>query len=100
MSFPRQKTKHDVGDKVRSTCTFTDVASSTPVDPTTVKVTVTDPNDTATTYIYGTDPEIVKDSAGTYHTDIYLTVAGIWTVRWFSEGSAEAAEVHYLVAIA
>ena len=52
----------------------------------------------SSTYEYGADGEVVKDSAGVYHIDVLLTSAGKWTVRWYSTTSAEAAAVHYLIA--
>ena len=99
MTWTRDTSTHDVGDKPRVTCTFTDVDTSTKVDPNTVSVTVTDPTGTATTYVYGTDAEVIRDSAGVYHTDVLLNIEGRWTVRWFSSGSYEAAAVQYLIAV-
>lgn len=41
-------------------------------DPTTVTVTVTEPDGVQTTYTYGVDSEVVKSATGTY----YIIVAG------------------------
>ena len=99
MSWTRQTSRYDVGDKPRVTCTFTDVDTSSQVDPGKVYCEVTNPDNTKTTYEYGVGTEIVRDSIGVYHIDVYLDQAGRWTVRWYSKQSAEAASVHYLIAV-
>lgn len=64
-----------------------DVAG-TPTDPTTVSFTVRAPSGEATTYTFGTDPEVVQDSTGRYHLDVLLDAAGIWTYRILGAGVA------------
>ena len=58
----------DVGDVTRLTVAFVDLASVA-TDPTTVTFVMRAPDGTTTTYVYGTDSELVKDSVGNYHVD-------------------------------
>lgn len=89
-----QRVQFDLGDKGRARVTFKDPDNNDAlVDPDTVKVTVTDPSGTSTTYVYGTDSEVVKESTGTYRIDIDLNAKGDWIVRWHSEGNGQAAVV-------
>ena len=51
-------------------------------DPGALRLKVKPPTGAVTTYIYGTDVIVVKDSTGCYHADILLTAAGQWAYRW------------------
>lgn len=82
---------YDVGDLVRVSAAFTDDAG-TATDPTTVSIAYKSPAGVTTTLVYGTDPEVVRDSAGHYHADIDVTESGTWRFRWFSSGPGQAAE--------
>ena len=80
---------YDTGDLVRLTARFTD-SSDAAVDPSTV--TFKARNDTTTvTYVYGTDPEVVKEATGVYHVDFDITVDGPWYFRVSSTGTGQAA---------
>jgi hypothetical protein len=57
-----------------------------------VKVSVRTPGRVVTTYTYGVDVAVVKDSTGNYHIDIDANAAGTWHARWFSTGTGQAAE--------
>jgi hypothetical protein len=35
-----------------------------------------------TTYVFGTDVEVVKDATGQYHADVSLDRIGTWLWRW------------------
>lgn len=59
-------------------------------DPTTISLTVTDPQGTATTYTYAL-AQITRSSAGTYTKDIPCTLAGIWRYEWIGTGAASDA---------
>lgn len=92
-------TQYDVGDLVRVTGTFTDSAG-TATDPTVVGFKYNDPAGTTTTYIYGTDAEVVKDSTGVYHVDISATTKGVWEYRWYATGVGQSAgEGHFTVRV-
>jgi hypothetical protein len=87
---------YDVGDEVRITGTFTD-ADGNAQDPTAVFFAFLAPSATsATTYEYGTDAELVKDSTGVYYVDLDLDEAGLWRYRFYSTGTGQAADEGYL----
>jgi len=78
------------GQKVRASAAFTvsDVAS----DPTTVTAKIKDPSGNVSTYVYGTDEELVKDSTGNYHVDVSTDEKGLWYFRFEGTGTCEAVE--------
>ena len=82
-------TTYDKGDLLRLSASFTDEDGDA-VDPSTVtfKVKV---GSTTTSYVYGTDDEVGKDSVGNYHADISLDTEGTWWVRVESTGTGQAA---------
>lgn len=77
------------GTEVRVSALFT--VAGTPTDPTTVTAIIRDPDGVETTYLYGTDAELVKDSTGAYHVDVDADVAGRWVYRFAGTGTAQAA---------
>lgn len=81
---------YDKGDLIR--CSILIKVSDTPTDPTTLKYKVKDPAGTSTTYTYGTDAALVRDSVGAFHIDISVTLAGTYRYRWESTGTAQGAE--------
>lgn len=81
---------YDVGDLIRCTGTFTN-AAGTAVDPTTVTFKVEDASGDVTSYVYDTDPEVVRDGTGVYHVDVSIDEAGRWQFRWESTGTGQAA---------
>jgi hypothetical protein len=66
--------------------------SGVAVDPTTVQAKIRTPDGTVTTYTYGTDSQLVKDSTGNYHVDVTTTADGTHTVRFSSTGVGAAAD--------
>ena len=53
---------------------------------------------TTSTYIYGTDPEVVKDSLGVYYVDLTLTTSGTYAYQFMAGGAIEnAIEDSFLV---
>lgn len=63
------------------------------VDPTAVRLVWRVFSDGArTTWVYGTDPQIARDSVGLYHADIPITLAGTYYFRWEGTGAVVAAE--------
>ena len=50
-----------------------------------------------TTYVYGTDAELVKDAVGKYHVEITLTEAGTWLWRQESTGVVTASQGKFRV---
>jgi hypothetical protein len=57
------------------------------VDPTTVVATTLDPAGTETSYTYGTDTEVTKQSVGDYTLRITATMPGRWRYRWLTTGT-------------
>ena len=77
---------YDIGDliKLYTATPFTDKATDNPVDPNTIRFKVRSPDSTVTTYVYGTDPEVVRNGTGDYHLLLRPDAAGTW--RWRLEG--------------
>jgi len=81
---------YDKGDLVRCSGTFT-TSAGVAQDPTVVKAKVKTPGGVTTTYTYGTDAALVKDSTG-YHVDVSATESGLWHYSFWSTGTGQAAE--------
>lgn len=81
----------DVGDLARLDAEFSDLAGA-PIDPTTVTFKIKEPDNTVTTYVFGTDAELVKDATGLYHVDWPVTQSGAHNWRYESTGTGQAAE--------
>lgn len=60
-------------------------------DPSGVLFKFQNPAGTETTYTYGVDGALVKDSTGIYHVDLSVTTKGVWAYRWESTGAAQSA---------
>jgi uncharacterized protein YfaS (alpha-2-macroglobulin family) len=82
---------HDLGDVLRINAIFAD-DDGEPIDPTTVKADVTDPNGTETTYTYSVDAEFTQTAVGEYQLEIELDAAGPWYYRIYSTGTGQASE--------
>lgn len=82
---------YDVGDKVRLTTTFTNLAG-TATDPTAVTFRMKLPNGTTTTYVYGTDAALVKSSTGVYYVDWTFTVPDSHRYRFAGTGTVTASD--------
>ena len=87
--------KADIGDLVRSTCTFKSRATEAVADPTAISVTVTNPAGTAVTVTYGGSGSgqvsaISKTSTGIYYVEITINAAGDWTSKWLGTGDVVA----------
>lgn len=57
-------------------------------DPTTLTFTMTEPDGTVTTYVYGTDTQLVRDSVGNYHVDWVITKVGAHVWKFDGTGTA------------
>ena len=60
-------------------------------DPTVVTFKMKDPTGIITSYVYGTDVQLVKDSVGKYHVMASLNKYGIWWYRYEGTGTAPGA---------
>ena len=89
--------EYDTGDLVRVSLAFEDTAGD-PADPTTVRGRYRDPSGAVTTYVFGTDAELVKDATGAYHFDVSPAASGEWRYRGEGTGAVQAAaEGRFLV---
>jgi hypothetical protein len=81
---------YTLGTLIRLTATF--AVGGVNTDPTVVTFKVKVPSGTITTYVYGTDAQLVKSATGVYYVD-YTTVAeGIHAWRMQGTGAAIGAE--------
>lgn len=84
------------GRLVRFSAVFRN-AAGTAADPTGVTFKVRNPAGTLTTYVYGTDAELVRDSTGNYHVDYTVNASGEWHSRWEGSGAVVTAEESQLL---
>jgi hypothetical protein len=82
---------YDKGDLVRCTGLFTD-DDGVAQDPSEVYFKVKDPAGETTTYQYGVDGDLKKSATGSYYIDIDADTSGIWSYRFYSTGSGQAAD--------
>jgi hypothetical protein len=82
---------YTIGQVVRLRANFQN-ATPTDVDPGTIQLKVKDPLGSVSTYVYGTDAEVIKDSAGNYHCDVEPAAQGVWKYRWEGLNSNKAAK--------
>jgi hypothetical protein len=83
-------TTYQIGDLVVVKGRFT--------DPDEVYCKVKNPAGNITTYEYGVDSELVKDSDGVYSLNIDAITKGTWHYRFYSAGAGQAAaESHFKV---
>ena len=82
-------TLFDIGDQVRCTTSFTNLAGVA-TDPTTVKFKVKSPS-AETEYVYGVDAEVVRTATGVFYVDVTFTASGSWSVRWVASGNLVSA---------
>jgi len=81
---------YENGQKVKCAVMFT--VSDIATDPTTVTAKVKDPSGNVSTYVYGTDEEVVKSSAGNYYIDVTTDEKGLWHFRFEGTGTCVAVE--------
>jgi len=72
-------------------CTGTFAAGCTNVNPDAIMFKVKTPAGVVTTYTYGTDAALVRDSTGVYHVDVSVAEAGEYVYRFWSTGTGQAA---------
>jgi hypothetical protein len=97
---------HDIGDLIPVSATFKNAAGAA-TDPTTITFRLQKPNGTVTAYVYPTDAQLVRDSAGVYHVDVALAAADLptslsftplWYYRFEGTGAVAATEDGVLLA--
>lgn len=82
---------YSLGQLVRITATFTD-ENGDAADPGAVFCQIKTPAGVTTSYEYGVDGEVVKDSTGVFHLDLDCDAVGWWSWRWYSTTSVQAAD--------
>src|SRR5262245_61262285 len=60
------------------------------VDPATITFTLRSPCGVESTYVYGTDANVVKTSAGDYYAEVTPDRGGRWHWAWSSTGTDKA----------
>jgi hypothetical protein len=83
--------KYEQHSLVRLQATFKN-AALTLTDPTTVSIKLTLPDRSVTTYVYGTDSEVVKDSTGVFYLDLICDTAGIHKYHYHGTGAVQASK--------
>jgi hypothetical protein len=81
---------YDSGDLVRISAAFKDLNQAY-VDPSVTIFTAKLPDGTLYTKQYGTDLELIKDSTGNFHIDLYVNQSGIYSYRFSGSGAVTAA---------
>jgi hypothetical protein len=76
------------GELVPCEARFSNPLTDELVDPNTVIFKVQDPDEIETSYTYGVDTEVIKDSVGVYHLDVLANKSGTWFYRYESPGQA------------
>ena len=80
---------YDLGDTRRLSAIFKVLGNSPQeTDPTTLKFFMREPDGTVTTYVEGTDAELVKNSTGNFHVDWLTAKVGKHYFRWVGTGAA------------
>ena len=82
----------NTGDLQRVEATNITNAAGVVTDPTALTLKIKKPDAIITTYTYGVDNIVVKDSVGNYHADIPIDQAGRWSYSWAGTGAATFAE--------
>lgn len=87
------------GSSIRLKATFKD-ASAAVADPTTITVAIETPDGSVSSYVYGTDAEIVRDSTGIYYIDVVVDTPDTWSYSFAGTGTVQAVSQSKLTCIA
>lgn len=82
------------GMLVRITGKFIDLSDDSDTDPTTITFKLLSPDGIETSYVYGTDSEVQKESVGDYTADIRPTYGGRWRYRWEATKTASPVTIY------
>ena len=74
---------YDLGQLVRCPVQIVDLTGA-PVDPGTLTFTIEEPDGTETVYVYGTDAQLVRLSAGSFYVDWPTAQSGTHFYRYVS----------------
>ena len=84
-----------LGNTIRLTAAL--LVGDVPTEPNTLQLVVTDPLGGTTTWVWGTDPEVVHDGTGLFHFDLFIGNPGTWGYAWYSNHSLNAFHAGTLV---
>lgn len=82
--------EYQLGDVIKLSANFQN--NSVDVDPSAVTLKVKSPVGTISSYVYGTDSELVKDSVGDYSLNYTPSLEGRYAFRWVSTGTNAGAD--------
>src|SRR5579872_6677913 len=77
-----------VGDIETPDASFT--LNGVATDPSVLTFQFIKPDGTTTTYTYGVDAQLVRDSVGNYHVQLAVDLAGNWSYEWVATGTVVA----------
>jgi len=83
--------KIDIGDLVRLSGTFADLNGNL-LDPTAVILSIREPSGAVTSFQYGHDAFVVRESVGKYYMDFAPNAEGLHFYRFAGTGAVTAAE--------
>ena len=93
MPWTLSSEEYDRGDRIRLTATIRDLENDNVlVDPDTLEFTILEPDASTTTYVYGTDAEVIRDSVGVFHVYWDAAQSGLHWARYAASGNVGAAE--------
>lgn len=69
-------------------------------DPTTITAEFSNPAGVKTTWVFGADVELVRESVGVYHYDIDLNLPRVWHYRIEGTGTVKAVSQNQLNVVA
>ncbi len=92
---------HELGQLVRVSATFREIASGDEVDPDVVLLAIENSEGAVVEHTYLDGAFVVRDGTGAYHADVDASSAGTWFYRWRSTGDGQAArETRFKVRVA
>lgn len=84
---------YEIGQVVRLRAAFTNQDGAA-VDPGALSLKIKSPLGVETTYVYGTDVEVVKESDGNYYADVEPDHQGVYDAKWIGTGSNKGSKKH------
>jgi len=90
MANPHLLNEYTKGGLLRLTYQCKDI-NSAPIDPGDFTVKIKDPTGTVSSFIYGTDIEVVRLDTGLFKIDVSLTESGLWHHRAQVSGLGQSA---------
>lgn len=86
------------GDQVFVPATFTDAETGAVADPDAVTFVYKNPDGSLSTFVFGTDPEVVKKSTGVYQCEAIVNQSGTYYVKVSGSGGiTKSVEIQFQV---